>query len=517
MRTREPGFVAELDLQRFFSLSSDLFGVFNLDGTFRRVNDAWVATLGYRPEDLIGRPFIDLVHPDDRDRTVAEFEAATASGAPTTTFLNRYRHADGSYRWLDWTGRLIADEGVQYAAARDVTARKDTEAALEAARDEATRANLAKSDFLSRMSHELRTPLTTVLGFSELLARDELTEDQQESVRYIARAGRHLLELINEVLDLSRVESGNLTFSPEPVGVAGLLTELVGFIRPLADARSITVVPAAACSLHVLADRQRLKQVLLNLLSNAVKYNRAGGRITVRCIPVDGDRVRISVSDTGYGIPPDQVGRLFQPFVRLDTGEAIEGTGMGLALSKGLVEAMGGAIGLESELDRGSTFWVELARIESPVDTLEPPRPATAPRAARPVGRTRTILHIEDNHSNLRLVERILARRPEITLISAVQGTLGAELAREHRPDLILLDLHLPDAPGREILGRLRAFPETRGIPVVVISADASKSQAASVLAAGATAYLTKPLDVTAFMDTIEGILDARQAAGPPA
>jgi hypothetical protein len=505
---------ANADLERFFSLSSDMFGVFNLDGTFRRVNAAWESILGYAPEDLIGHPFLDFVHPDDIDRTVAEFERATDEGSTTTEFENRYRHRDGSYRWLDWTGRLIPDEGVHYSAARDVTERKGIELALGAARDEADRANNAKSQFLSRMSHELRTPLTAVLGFSELLARDDLTEDQQESVRYIARAGRHLLELINEVLDLSRIESGNMSISPEPVAVAGLLGELVGLIRPMADGASISLLPNGAdCTIFVLADRQRLKQVLLNLLSNAVKYNRQGGHITIHCARIAGDRVRVSVSDSGFGIPPDQIGRLFQPFVRLDTEQVIEGTGMGLALSKGLVEAMGGTIGVESELDTGTTFWIELAATTSQLDDLEPaPRTRRSPIPALPAGRTRTVLHIEDNHSNLRLVERILAARPDIALISAMQGSLGAELAREHRPDLILLDLHLPDSPGREILQRLRTFPETRGIPIIVISADATRSQMSSLMEGGATAYLTKPLDVPAFLETIGVILDAQPA-----
>jgi PAS domain S-box-containing protein len=503
---------ANAELDRFFSLSSDMFGVFNLDGTFRRVNAAWETTLGYRPGDLIGRPFLDLVHPDDRDRTIAEFRRATDEGTTTTQFENRYRHRDGSYRWLDWTGRLIPDEGVHYSAARDVTDRKRIEFALETARHDAERANLAKSEFLSRMSHELRTPLNAVLGFAQLLERDELSDDQRENVRYISRAGRHLLELINEVLDLSRIESGQMTISPEPVAVADLIEELIGLIKPMADGRSIALeASAAGCTAHVLADRQRLKQVLLNLLSNAVKYNREAGRMSVVCTAIDG-RLRISVADSGYGIPADQLGRLFQPFERLTAAQSVEGTGMGLALSKGLVEAMGGTIGVDSELDRGTTFWIELGIAEDQVEAFENGRRRATP--IRQDGPTRSVLHIEDNLSNLRLVERILDGRPDLAILTAVQGGLGVELARQHRPDLVLLDLHLPDLPGREVLRRLRTYPETRAIPIVVISADATKAQIAALTAAGAAGYLTKPLDVEEFLETVDRVLEA---ASPPA
>jgi len=401
---------------------------------------------------------------------------------------------------------------------RDVTLERTAEREITAARAEAERANLAKSEFLSRMSHELRTPLNAVLGFAQLLELDSLSSDQRESVTHIGRAGRHLLELINEILDISRIETGQLTISIEPIAVADLLGELVALIGPLADGRSITLAATrAGCDVHVLADRQRLKQVLLNLLANAVKYNREGGSATVACAVVVGDRLRISVTDTGYGIPPDQLARLFRPFERLGLDESgVEGTGLGLALSKGLVEAMGGRIGVDSELDRGTTFWVELGLVEGPLETYNEGRPAEEPAVAASTGRTHKLLHIEDNLSNLRLVERIIARRPDLQLMSAMQGRLGIGLARQHRPDVVLLDIHLPDMPGREVLQLLRSYPETRDTPVVIISADATKTQIARLTADGATGYLTKPLDIKAFFELIDSVLGDETAVPKP-
>jgi len=239
-----------------------------------------------------------------------------------------------------------------------------------------------------------------------------------------------------------------------------------------------------------------------------VKYNREGGSVRVTCAGVAGDRLRISVTDTGYGIPSDQLARLFRPFERLGSDRSsVEGTGLGLALSKGLVEAMGGSIGVDSELDRGTTFWVEFGLVEGPLETYDRGRRDEEPAVAASTGRTHTVLHIEDNLSNLALVERIVARRPDIELLSAMQGRLGIDLARQHRPDLVLLDLHLPDIPGREVLRRLRSYPETRDTPVVVISADATKTQIARLTAEGVTGYLTKPLDVRAFFELLDSVL----------
>jgi len=388
----------------------------------------------------------------------------------------------------------------------DITERKKAATALQA-KQEAETANKAKTEFLSRMSHELRTPLNAILGFGQLLERQNPTDIQRARLGHIMAAGRHLLKLINEVLDISRIETGNLQLSPEPVCVAEALQETLSLIRPLAAERSIELsMPSesdARC--FVLADLQRLKQVLLNLVSNAVKYSPIHGRVTISCSALSKDTLRIAVSDMGAGIPGDKLARLFTPFDRLGAEySSVEGTGLGLALCKRLMHAMGGSIGADSTLGRGSTFWIDLPHAESPFgrsSRLE----ATSPEKEHiSFAGKRKILYIEDNLSNLTLVEQILSEEPAIELVSAMQGQLGLDLARKHSPDLILLDLHLPDLPGQEVLARLGRDEATRHIPVVVISADATARQIDQLMAAGAHAYLTKPLDVTEVLQVVE-------------
>jgi len=387
-------------------------------------------------------------------------------------------------------------------------------AALREAKEDADRANQAKSEFLSRMSHELRTPLNAVLGFAQLLEMDSLSPEQRESVGHILRGGRHLLELINEVLDLARIEAGRLTLSPEPVSVREVVRESLDLIRPIAAKVNVLLNDTAPSipDAYVTADRSRLKQVLLNLLSNAAKYNHQGGSVTLTCETLPQGRLRIRVSDTGPGIPPDKLERLFIPFERLGAEQtAVEGTGLGLAFSKRLVEAMRGSLGVESTMGKGTTFWIELALVEEPIRHLARlgiglPSPADLVASQK----ARIVLYIEDNLSNLKLVQRVLAQRPEVRVLPAMQGRLGLDLAREHRPNLILLDLHLPDISGREVLRHLQEAPETRQIPVVMISADATRTQIDRLLAAGARAYLTKPLDIKKFLALLDEILKER-------
>jgi len=383
--------------------------------------------------------------------------------------------------------------------------------ALQSARMEAERANRAKSDFLSRMSHDLRTPLNAILGFAQLLELDVLNAEHRESVRHVLKGGAHLLDLINEVLDIARIESGHLSLSPEPVAIGDIVQHVVELVRPLAARRGIAFDDDAVrvCgSRHLLADRQRLTQILLNLLSNAVKYNRDGGRVRLTCEDVPAGRLRIKVSDTGAGIRPEKLALLFQPFERLGAEQTgIEGTGLGLALSKALAEAMGGTLGVESEVDRGSTFWVELALADSAAETAASPVRAHPHASGQDSGATGTVLYIEDNISNLRLMERLIARRPGIRLVGADQGQAGLDIARTSRPDLILLDLHLPDMHGEEVLRRLWEDPHTRAIPVAVLSADATPAQMKRLRAAGAIAYLTKPLDVSQVLQLLDDTL----------
>jgi signal transduction histidine kinase/CheY-like chemotaxis protein len=384
---------------------------------------------------------------------------------------------------------------------------------LREAKEAADRANTAKSEYLSRMSHELRTPLNAILGFAQLLELEDLGEEQRENLHYILTAARHLLALINEVLDIAAIEAGRLPLSLEPVAVADVVAETVSLIRPLADQHQVLLVnPPLSCASHVQGDRQRLKQILLNLLSNAVKYNRQGGRVELECGPGDDGRLRIQVLDTGPGIAAEAMGQLFVPFERLGNEQSgVEGAGLGLPLSRRLAEAMGGTLDVASELGQGSRFWVELPVAEGQIQRAErqqelpPPVPAPSePEVAM------TVLYIEDNLSNLQLVERVLSRRPGVRLISAMRPQLGLDLAAEHDPDLILLDLHLPDMPGQEVFRRLRAEPRAATVPVVVLSADARPTLINQLLGEGVRAFLTKPLDVKELLELLDSIAGER-------
>ncbi len=388
---------------------------------------------------------------------------------------------------------------------------RESRRALLIAMEDAKRANMAKSDFLSRTSHELRTPLNAVLGFGQILEMsDSLGDDDREAVEQILKAGRHLLELINEVLDLSRIESGQMAISPEPVELAGLTDEALDLIRPLAQERSVRLLmDVGRCDRHVIADRQRLKQVLLNLLSNAIKYNHEGGEVAVSCVEPEQGRLRLRVQDTGPGIPAPWIDRLFEPFERLGAERGpVEGTGLGLALSSQLVKLMGGEIGVDSREGEGSTFWLELPSTDAP-GAARIERVHVGRRQLRPAPSSghRRLLLIEDNLSNIKVIQQLMGRRPHIELLPAITGGLGIELARQHRPDLILLDQHLPDVTGAEVLRRLQADPATRHIPVVVLSADATDGQIRRMLELGAVEYLTKPFAIPNFLQVVDGIL----------
>jgi PAS domain S-box-containing protein len=491
--------------------SSDIVLRLTPTGVFEWVSGATEELLGWTSDDLVGRNKLELRHPDDL-AVGANLLAPLLDGSVVTE-TDRIRTADGSYRWMNRRYRAILDdEGhPKYLVGSWRDAHKETEIreALEAserasrdlaeryerARNDALEANLAKTAFLSRMSHELRTPLNAVLGFAQLLAMDSLTPDQHASVEHIRTGGRHLLDLINEVLEISRIESGRLSLSLEDVLVADVLGEAAELVRSLASAADVTVsIPdPEEFRTHVWADRQRVIQILLNLMSNAVKYNVRGGDVTLRCWS-EADTVSIAVQDTGAGISHDLRPRLFHAFDRLGAETSgVEGTGIGLVLSQGLAGAMGGSITLDPDVVDGARFVLSL-----PVARASAPRAATRPSSPKRYGGTRQlrVLCIEDNPANVSLMRQIMALRDNVELRVETNGRAGLDAALDDVPDLVFLDLHLPDLAGQDVLARIRADSRARDVVVVALTADASKSMRRELRDLGADGYLTKPVDV---------------------
>jgi PAS domain S-box-containing protein len=474
------------------------------DGKYLSVNPALARMYGYdSPDELMAVADIGQNVYVDRERR-NEFKRLIEAQGHVELFEYEVYRKDGRKILLCENARAVHDPdgNILYyeGSVEDITQRKRVE--------EVERANKAKSEFLSRVSHELRTPLNAILGFGQLLERQSPTEKQKPRIRHILNAGQHLLGLINEVLDISRIESGRLQVSLEPVCLIHALTEAIDLVRPIAAKRKtkLTVDVDVDATVHVLADRQRFKQVLLNLLTNAIKYAPTGGSVSVSCPSNGSERLRVCITDNGPGIPEEKLSRLFTPFDRLGAEQSdVEGTGLGLALSRRLMKAMRGCIGVNSVVGEGSTFWFELPRTKSSIEQAAVQRKngAGRPRSAAPSCR---VLYIEDNLSNLTLIEQILEERPEIELLSSMQGKVGLELAQKYSPDLILLDLHLPDIPGWDVLARLKAYPLTRQIPVVVVSADATPSQIKRLMSGGATKYLTKPLDVIEFFKVLDRV-----------
>ncbi|MHB1117365.1 response regulator [Sideroxydans sp.] len=388
---------------------------------------------------------------------------------------------------------------------------KNTE--LAHAKFMAEKANLAKSSFLLSMSHELRSPLNAILGFAQLMEIDITppTASQKESIAQILQAGWHLLQLIDEILDLTKIESGHVPMSKEPVLLAEILHECQRMIDTQAHQRGIKLtLPQFDTPCFVSADRIRLKQILINLLSNAIKYNRKDGAIEVQCSSSSPGRTRISVRDSGTGLSPEQLAQLFQPFNRLgQEAGVVQGTGIGLVLAKRLVELMGGVIGVESTVGVGSVFWFELTTVADPHLEIAGVEAETLPHLLAPRGkRQHTLLYVEDNPSNMKLVEQIVARHPDISLLTAVNGNSGVEIARASVPDVILMDINLPDIDGFEALKILRADPATAHIPVIAFSANAMPHVVERGLQAGFLRYITKPIKVDEFMHALDEAFD---------
>ncbi|MDX6597337.1 MAG: hypothetical protein QOE87_1224 [Gaiellales bacterium] len=508
-RAREVRMLSETvgRLEDIMDNSAALIYVKDIEGRYTLVNQHFERRFGLRREDFIGRT----------DREVFPLEVARVYEAHDREVMRTGRALeveepatgieDGS--WLSVKFTLLDPDGRPYALggiSTDITDRKRAEAAARDAREEAERANDAKSEFLSRMSHELRTPLNAILGFGQLLELERLEAEARASVERILRAGHHLLELINEVLDITRIEAGGQALSLAPIHSCDPLVDALELVRPLAIECGVELATDMHGGLHryVLADAQRCKQVALNLLSNAIKYNRPGGLVRTYFSETVPGHLRLLVVDTGPGLDSEAAARVFLPFERLAADATdVEGTGLGLTLSRSLAEAMGGRVDIaHSAPGEGSTFFFELPLAERPT--------VAAPERARLVAHPHTwklgtarILYVEDNLSNLELVESILSRSPGIELISAMQGSLALELAARHDPAVVLLDLDLPDLSGEEVLRRLKADSRTESIPVIVLSADATPAQLARMEREGIVAYLTKPLNIGLFLDTL--------------
>ena len=497
-------------------------------GIITDVNKQMEALTGCTRDELIGAPFKNYF--TDPDRAEAGIKLVLREKKVTDYELTA-RARDGKITIVSYNATTFYDrdrnlQGV-IAAARDVTERnrlaqalEETNVQLERAKIAADKANLAKSEFLSSMSHELRSPMNAILGFAQLMesASPAPAPSQKASIDQILQAGWYLLELINEILDLALIESGKLSLSLEPISLTEVLSDCKAMIEPQALRGDIHLnfPPAEGSHLCVSADRTRLKQVIVNLLSNAIKYNQTGGTVEVTSGITAAGRTRISCRDTGGGLSPEQVAQLFQPFNRLgQEGGATEGTGIGLVVSKRLVELMGGEIGAQSAVGVGSVFWIELATTAA----AELAVGSTAMKAVADIQfrsgtRTRTVLCVEDNPANLMLVENVIARRPDVRLLTARDGNSGVAITRSARPDVILMDLNLPGISGIDALHLLADDPLTAHIPVIALSANAMPRDIERGLQAGFFRYLTKPIKVLEFLETLDIALRLAESTG---
>lgn len=474
----------------------------------------------------------DYIHPQDQSRVRAAINAAIEAKG-MFELEHRVRRVDGELGWIHSRAVPLLDKDGAilewFGTATDVTVRKGIEAELVAALADAEDANRAKSDFLSRMSHELRSPLNAVLGFAQLLqsGTPPPTARQKESVGEILTAGWYLLDLIDEILDLSLIDSGRLSCVLESVPLAGVLGDCEAMLRAKAEARSIRLnLPQIDDGCMVIADATRLRQVFLNLICNAIKYNREAGTVQVHAETIGQRRIRIRIEDSGSGLSPEQLGKIFRPFERLgQEAGGIEGTGIGLALSKRLVELMGGRIGVQSAVGEGSVFWVELDRPDTQASATESVRIATeAPlrredqRARAAVGvRLHTVLCVEDNRANQLLMRRLLARRSDVRTLLVGDAEHGVQLANEQQPDVILMDINLPGLSGLEAMTRLGANRATAHIPVIAVSAMATQHDIDKGMRAGFFRYLTKPIKTDDLNEALDAALALRSSLEAPA
>ena len=511
--------------QQFYTRSlieSNIDAIVTTDpaGTITDVNHQMEVLTGHSHDELVGMPFKN--HFTDPAQAEAAIQRVLKE-SKVTDFELTVRAKDGQHTVVSYNATNFYDQdgilqGVFFAA-RDVTERKrvdqvlqENTVELEKAKALAEQANLAKSNFLSSMSHELRSPLNAILGFAQLMDSDTPppTLSQKGSIDQILHAGWYLLELINEILDLAVVESGRLSLSLEAVSLPDVMLECQAMIEPQAQKRGISMTfPQFADPCYIKADHTRVKQVLINLLSNAIKYNQAGGSVSVDCDATTPGGIRISVKDTGAGLSPDKIAQLFQPFNRLgqETGGE-EGTGIGLVVSKRLVELMHGMIGVESTMGVGSVFWIDLLAENDPhAKYITTVIQMMSDTPVVPGVRPHLLLYVEDNPANLKLVEQLIARRPDLRLLSAQNGLDGINLARTSLPDVILMDINLPGISGLEAMKLLRLDPLTAHIPIVALSANAMPRDIEKGLEAGFFRYLTKPIKVDQFMATLNEVI----------
>ena len=502
--------------QQFILSIMPIGAAFLKDRKVLATNPAFDEIFGYENGTAIAAHMMELYPDSDTYERIGKDAYTEIGGGGTHMVDSLMKKRDGSLIWCSLVGRAV-DAGKPDSGSiwmfKDISARKRAEEMLlesnrllNEARVQAESASRAKSDFLARMSHELRTPMNAIIGFTQLLEDDRdnpLSEDQQDSLHEINKAGNHLLELINEVLELARIENGRPSLSLEPLEPWEICSECVSLLSPLARERSITVTVIPAAAGRVVADRTKLRQVLINLISNAIKFNHESGTVDVGFELRPERLLRIWVRDSGPGIDPDFMPRLFLPFERAAAVDGlVEGTGIGLALAKRLAEAMSGAVGVETTMGSGSLFWVDLPQAGQMEELEACPVAATVPLAVQSA-RERQVLYIEDNPANMRLVKKIITGLGGVSLLSAETAEAGLELVRTVTPHLILLDINLPGIDGFEALEHLRANPQTRDIPVVAVTASAMPDQVKRIMAAGFDGCLTKPINLQQFVSVI--------------
>ena len=532
--------VAQAQVDQFVRHSPAVIYVLKINGEQLKptmVTDNIERFLGVKSAEATFEWWYSNVHPEDIERASAATMSAQTTGGYSIEY--RIRHSDGTYRWIEDNNRVIRDSNGQpvemIGVWTDITARVNAEAELQRAHDDledrvkertaelqsanevlvlakevADSANMAKSRFLSRMSHELRTPLNAILGFGQLLEDSELSSQQLQDLGLILKSGHHLLGLIDDVLEISRIETGTLGVSVEPVSSLEVINECIELMSNLAKSSSVSVDVIGLDDFTVSADRRHLRQVLLNLLSNAIKFNVKGGSVRVTTRFADDGRLVIEVADTGIGVSESGLKKLFTPFERLGAeARNIEGTGLGLALSKTLIESMGGTIDAASKLGTGTTMRISLRSADSLPALKSDAGGRGELRSVGPV----TILLIEDNSLNTMLVQQAFADKPGVRLLTAQSGRDGLDTARTTIPDVVLLDLHLPDISGRQVMIEMRKDPSLRGIPVIVVTADAFAARELRHADSGVFECLTKPIELTEFFDCVSRATEHRSNA----